>query len=179
MMADMLMGCVLAGGQSRRFGSDKALALLDGETLIDRAVRQLRAWCGDVVVAGRVEAPATTVADWPAADMGPLGGLAGALRHARDGGYGAVLACGVDSVGLPADTPALLSPGPACFSSQPVVGLWPVTTLPVLERLLTGPGRNSFVHFAQLSGARMVDAPCPPANINTPADLADIGKTVE
>ena len=34
---------VLAGGKSSRFGSDKALATLEGETLITRCVRGLLA----------------------------------------------------------------------------------------------------------------------------------------
>jgi len=34
---------VLAGGESRRFGSDKALAQFRGEPLISRVVRELRA----------------------------------------------------------------------------------------------------------------------------------------
>ena len=34
----MILGAVLAGGKSTRFGSDKAVAVLGGETLLMRAV---------------------------------------------------------------------------------------------------------------------------------------------
>src|SRR5690606_29222583 len=37
------LGAVLAGGRSRRFGSDKASAMLGEETLLGRAVGTLRA----------------------------------------------------------------------------------------------------------------------------------------
>lgn len=76
----MILGVVLAGGKSSRFGSDKALAELDGHTLISRAVDALAGWCEYVVVAGRETAPAPTLPDWPAAGMGPLAGLAAALQ---------------------------------------------------------------------------------------------------
>ena len=56
----MTLGAVLAGGQSSRFGSDKALAVLDGQTLLTRAVATLAQWCDTVVVVGRSEAPAPT-----------------------------------------------------------------------------------------------------------------------
>ena len=49
----MILGAVLAGGLSTRFGSDKALAELDGHTLIARAVDALSGWCEYVVVVGR------------------------------------------------------------------------------------------------------------------------------
>src|SRR5687768_5356431 len=49
----MILGAVLAGGQSSRFGSDKALAELDGRTLIARAVDALAGWCEYVVAVGR------------------------------------------------------------------------------------------------------------------------------
>lgn len=166
------LGCVLAGGQSRRFGSDKALAVIDGASLLEHAVTRLRAWCGEVVIAGRAEGPAAGVADWPRPGMGPLGGLAGALRHARDAGFAAVLSCGVDSFALPADTPDLLAPGPACFAGQPVIGLWPVAGLDSLEAILAGDEPHSMYRLAEESGARRVTPRRAPANVNRPEDLA-------
>ena len=173
----MILGAVLAGGQSSRFGSDKALAELDGHTLLARAVGQLSAWCGSVVVVGRTEAPAPTLPatflpDWPRAGMGPLGGLAAALRHAANNRYEAVLSIGVDAPLLPGYLPALLGPGPAYLAAQPVIGLWPVGTLSAIEAILQGDTRHSMRAFAEATKARPVTLASIPANINTPEDLA-------
>ncbi|MCB2046894.1 MAG: molybdenum cofactor guanylyltransferase [Novosphingobium sp.] len=168
----MILGCVLAGGRSSRFGSDKALAELHGHTLLARAVDALSGWCEYVVVAGRETAPAPTVPDWPAPGSGPLGGIAAALHHARDEGYEAVLTIGVDSIGLPENLSDLLAPGPAFLESQPVVGLWPASAVEAIEAVLTGEGRHSMLAFAEAIGARPVKLAAKPANINTPADLA-------
>lgn len=166
-----LLGCVLAGGQSRRFGSDKALAILRGTTLLEHAIAMLGHQCDGVVVAGRTLEGVDCVADWPSAGQGPLGGLAGALHHARQANYGSVLAIGVDSLGLPDDLACVLAPGPACLAQQPVVGLWPVATLPVLEAIMTGGERRSMLHFAKRTGARLIELDAPPGNVNTPQDL--------
>jgi len=168
----MILGAVLAGGKSARFGSDKALAELDGRTLIARAVDALSGWCEHVVVVGRETAPAPTLPDWPRSDMGPLAGLAAALHHAVDEGYDAVLSCGVDSVDLPDNLLALLSPAPACLATQPVVGLWLASDLPAVEMILSGEGKHSMFRLAEAIGARKVNLATPPANINTQADLA-------
>ena len=168
----MILGAVLAGGQSLRFGSDKALAMLDGLTLLDRAVSSLAQLCDAVVVVGRETAPAATLPDRPRAGMGPLGGLAAALHHAGEGGYTAVLSCSVDSLGLDAGLRDALEPAPAYVSSQPVIGLWPASASPVLDALLAGEGRHSMRSFAEAIGARPVQFSHNPANINTPADLA-------
>ena len=77
----MILGAVLAGGKSTRFGSDKALAEVAGHTLMAQAVDTLSGWCDHVIVIGRETAPAPTLPDWPAAGMGPLGGIAAALRQ--------------------------------------------------------------------------------------------------
>ena len=168
----MILGVVLAGGKSTRFGSDKALAELGGRTLIARAVDALALWCEYVVVVGRETAPAPTLPDWPRAGMGPLAGLAAALHLARDDGYEAVLSCGVDSTGLPDDLLALLSPAPAYLADQPVIGLWPASASPVLDALLESDARHSMRAFAEAIGAKPVKAAAKPANINTPADLS-------
>jgi molybdenum cofactor guanylyltransferase len=173
-MAERILGVVLAGGQSTRFGSDKALAQLRGHTLLSRAVDALSGWCEYVVVVGRETAPAPCLPDWPRPGMGPLGGIAAALHLARDEAYDAVLTCGVDSAVLPEKLPDLLYPGPAYLADQPVIGLWPASATSAIEAILTGDGKHSMRQFAESIGARAVQLAAKPANINTPADLAEL-----
>ena len=168
----MILGCVLAGGRSRRFGSDKALVRIDGLTLLEHAVATLRTWCVHVVIAGRADGPAPCIEDWPAADLGPLGGIAAALRLASERGDTSVLTCGVDSIPLPPDLPALLSPAPAFLAGQPVVGHWISANALTAAELLESGGSRSIRAFAAATGARAVPGGAEVANINTPADLA-------
>ena len=169
----MILGVVLAGGQSRRFGSDKALAELDGQTLLARAVDQLSGWCEHVVVVGRETAPAPCLPDWPRAGMGPLAGIAAALHLARDEGYDAVLSIGVDSPGLPDDLLQLLHPGPAYVADQPVIGLWAPSAVAAIEAILMGEGRHSMRAFGEAIGARPVRFDHVLVNINKISDLID------
>ena len=173
-----ILGCVLAGGQSTRFGSDKALALLGESNLLACAVDCLSLWCDRVVGVGRTQAPAPCLPDWPQAGMGPLGGIAAALRLAEEAGFDALLTIGVDSVGLPENLLDRLCPAPAYLAGQPVIGLWSHRDLGIagaaraVEDILCGTGRHSMRAFAEALGARAVQLDTNPANINTPADLA-------
>lgn len=168
----MILGAVLAGGQSSRFGSDKALAELHGRTLIARAVETLDGFCEKVIVVGRESAPAPTIPDWPRPGMGPLGGIAAALHMAQDEGFDSVLTCGVDSVALPEDLLELLSPPSAYLENQPVIGHWRADAASIVETLLQSAGRHSMIAFAKAANARGLQSANAPANINTPADLA-------
>lgn len=166
------LGAILAGGQARRFGSDKAHALYEGARLIDRVATALAAQCDAVIVCGRDEPGFACLADWPETGLGPLGGLAAALRHAEAQGFSHVLSAGVDAPDLPHDLAACLAgPGAAIVESQPVVGLWPVSASSALAAFLKKGGR-SFYRFADHIGARQVDLPAPLMNINRPEDLA-------
>jgi len=172
-MPGRVLGAVLAGGRAARFGSDKALAVLGGRTLLDHAISRLSGWCGEVVVVGRNAAPVPTLPDWPRPGMGPLGGMAAALRHAEAAGYAAVLTCGVDSLGLPEDLPELLAPAPAYVADQPVVGLWPAAEgARAVAAILGAETRHSMRALAEAVGARAVVLPVPSVNINRPEDLA-------
>ena len=160
------LGAVLAGGRSSRFGSDKALAMLDGRTLLDHALAALRPHCDAVIVVGRGE-----IADWPRADMGPLGGIAGALIHAADQGFDRVLTAPVDCVRLPDDLRTLLEPAPAFIETQPVIGLWPVASIDDLRAILEDGHDLAVRAYARRIGARAVSSDFVPPNINSTADL--------
>lgn len=166
-----LLGAILAGGQARRFGSDKAQALYEGARLIDRVAAALSAQCETVVVCGREESGFACIPDWPEPGLGPLGGLAAALRHAGEQGYSHVLSAGVDAPDLPHDLAVWLAgEGAAIVESQPVVGLWPVEAAPVLAAFLES-GSRSLYRFADHIGARRVELPSPLMNVNRPEDL--------
>jgi molybdopterin-guanine dinucleotide biosynthesis protein A len=82
-------GYVLAGGASSRFGSDKARAVLGGETVLARMRALTASVAGDVQViaaAGRYpDLCAATVPDrWPG--QGPLGGIITALAATHHSG---------------------------------------------------------------------------------------------
>ena len=167
-----LLGAILAGGQARRFGSEQAQAVWQGARLIDRVAAALGAQCAGVVVCGREEPDFACIPDWPETGLGPLGGLAAALRHAETGGFSHVLSAGVDVPDLPHDlAPSLAGEGAAIVESQPVVGLWPVSEFPALEAFLGGGGRSLY-RCADALGARRIDLPRALMNVNRPADLA-------
>jgi molybdopterin-guanine dinucleotide biosynthesis protein A len=168
----MILGVVLAGGRSSRFGSDKALAELGGKPLLDHAVGRLTDWCDDVVIAGRETGPAKCIPDWPQADMGPLGGIAAGLRHAEANGFDSTLTCSVDSFDLPENLPALLAKPPCYLADQPVIGHWPASAARTVETILTTDGKHSLRQFADAINAKPVKTGVKAANINTPADLA-------
>jgi len=167
----VILGAILAGGQARRFGSDKAQALYQGARLIDRVAAALGAQCWAVVVCGRDEPGFSCIPDWPEAGLGPLGGLAAAMLQAQADGFTHVLSAGVDVPDLPHDLAASLAgEGASIVESQPVVGLWPVAALPALEAFLNGGGRSLY-RFADHIGARRIDLPAALMNVNRPEDL--------
>jgi molybdopterin-guanine dinucleotide biosynthesis protein A len=167
-----LLGAILAGGQSRRFGSDKAEAIFEGKRLLDHVADALRPQVSALVVAGRKWAGMTAVVDIPTAGLGPLGGLAGALEHACRHDFDAVLSSGCDLVGIPADLAAQLGPGPAIVDDQPLLGLWPAELAAPLAQWLAGPQNRSVYRFADHIGARRIRLDVAVRNANRPEDLA-------
>jgi molybdenum cofactor guanylyltransferase len=77
-----IFGFVQAGGESKRFGSDKALSVLGGRTMLARTSQLVLTACGNVrLVAAKgkySDPPGEILADrWPG--EGPLGGILTAL----------------------------------------------------------------------------------------------------
>ena len=174
---------MIAGGRSSRFGGDKGVALLGGVPLIDHAVAAIAPLTDAVVVCGRAWVGMVSLADRPRPGLGPLGGIAAALAHAEAAGFGRVLTVGCDMPGVSgALLRALLDAAPAWCRDAPILGCFPASAGGALNRLLDLPldvgaakqRHLSIRRWAESIGATAIASPTPLANVNTPADLADL-----
>jgi molybdenum cofactor guanylyltransferase len=162
-----LLGAILAGGQSRRFGRDKAAALVGGRALIDRVADALGPQVDALIVVGRGD-----IDDRPAPGLGPLGGLCAALDHGARHGFDAVLTAGCDVLPVPDDLATRLAPGPAVIEGQPLFGLWPTALAARLDAHLAAGGDRSLRGWIAATGARAVALDATLHNVNTEDDLA-------
>lgn len=166
------LGAILAGGQGRRFGGDKAAALLDGKPLIGHVADGLRGQVEALVVVGRNWPGLAMLDDRPRGAHGPLAGLNAALRHALDAGLDGVLSAGCDTLPIPSDTTArLMGPEPGYFEGHFLFGWWPAELSSLLEQHLAGENDRSMRGWIARCGARAVAPPGPLYNVNTQADL--------
>jgi molybdopterin-guanine dinucleotide biosynthesis protein A len=129
-----LTGVLLVGGASSRFGSPKALAQLQGETLAERAWRALGEACEERIAVGKesLGLPFPVLVE-PAEPQAPIAGVVAGLRAAAHD----------TAVFLPVDcplvTPALLrllGEQEAVPQTGPLPGAYSKADLPELERRL-------------------------------------------
>lgn len=168
---------LLVGGASRRFGSPKALARLDGRTLAEIGWETL-AFCDERIAVGkasdRLDLPFPLVDDGTEL-RAPIAGLVAALRAAAND----------LSVVLPVDTPRVGPPtlralADACADAAvsptgPLPGAYRKSALPALERGLAA-GELSLRDAIASLDVRIVDLDDTVlANVNTPNDLRDLG----
>ena len=169
-----LTGVLLVGGASRRFGSPKALARLNGRTLAEIGWETL-AFCDERIAVGKaadgLELP-FPILDDGTETRAPIAGVVAALRAARHD------VCVV----LPVDTPlvdrdALIALVDACADAAvpqtgPLPGAYRRSALPALERALAS-GRLALRHaLFGLDVARLELDPALLVNANTPEELA-------
>ncbi|WP_135227706.1 molybdenum cofactor guanylyltransferase [Deinococcus fonticola] len=173
---------ITAGGQSRRFGADKARAVLAGSTLLERVAGSLSRAGRRILIAppGKYLLPGWEAVADGRPGQGPLAGLETALKHA---GTGWVAFAGVD---LPLLTPAywetlLQARTPDSQSvqavhpargPQPLAALYHVSLLPDLTRMLDA-GERRLRQAAPPSRTALVSGLSERSfvNVNTPDDL--------
>ena len=164
-----LTGILLVGGASSRFGSPKANALLDGETLAERAWRTLGEACGHRLAVGKgdEELPFPVLADG-APERAAIHGVVAGLRAAP------TELCVVLPVDCPAITAAALHAlADACLDAAvpqtgPLPGAYRRSALPALES-----GELSLRRVLERLEVAVVELdPAQLANVNTPEDLA-------
>ncbi len=168
-------GILLVGGASSRFGSPKALARLEGETLAERAWRLLGEACEERLAVGKsaddLQLP-FDVLDDGSEIRAPLAGLVAGLRAAVTD------VCVVVPVDCPRLTPAALAQlAEACLDAAvpptgPLPGAYRRCALPVLERRLRAGELRLRDALSELDVAEIELAPGLLVNVNSPQDLA-------
>jgi molybdenum cofactor guanylyltransferase len=157
---------ILAGGQSRRMGLDKASLPFGGETMLERVVRVCQAACNKVVIVGGQQPPELpNVAHALDDGRGPLDGILAGLRRITPGGFAFATGC---------DSP-LLQPGlidllfekaasqrgvvPAANGHlHPTCAVYSPSLVPDIEALLQA-GERRAVAITRLPGVMLVEEP--------------------
>jgi molybdopterin-guanine dinucleotide biosynthesis protein A len=181
---DELTGLVLAGGRSRRMGTDKALLAVDGRPLLWRVAERLAEVCPRVVVAAGTRPlpplPWDRVDD-RVAGAGPLAGIIGGL------GVTTTPLLAVAAVDMPGVSPAVFTElasrwdgrAPAVVPRragrlEPLHAVWATSALPDLTALFDA-GERSPTRVLERLAATVVPIGGDGAwavSVNTPADLA-------
>ena len=194
-MTGRIFGIVLAGGESRRMGRDKALVRLGGLRLVDRTVARLAPQVAALAVsrhAGGLDglpAGVAVVTDATGPHSGPLAGLLAGLDWvaSRDPAATHAVSVPVDAPFLPVDLVARLweardaagAASAVALSGERrhgVAALWPVAAREPLRAAMNAEGLRRVGVFLDRLGpaaARWATDPVDPfLNINAPEDLA-------
>ncbi len=184
-----LAAIITAGGASRRFGRDKALARLDGQTLLERVAGSLDACSPKLIVAppGKYALTGWTLTPDARPGEGPLAGLETGLGALPPQTWAAFAA-----VDLPQLTPAfwsVLSTFTAAEAqavighsaderAQPLAALYHVSALATVTALLDAGERRMSALLDRLGVIRVpweaLEGAAPQAyhNVNRPEDLS-------
>jgi molybdopterin-guanine dinucleotide biosynthesis protein A len=199
-----IAGALVVGGIGRRYGSDKALAVVAGERNIDRGWRALANFTPRWAIAGSHERTALlkrTLSDTPistalvaddVSGFGPMGGLATGLRLAAAAQVDALALLAVDLPHLhsdywawllnraPSDTPPALVPRDSGGRWHPLAGLYQVE-LACAAATAIETSHASLQRFLTEQGAHPVAIEGPLMrvlhNLNSPSDALDVGLT--
>jgi molybdopterin-guanine dinucleotide biosynthesis protein A len=180
-----LLGAVLAGGQSRRLGRDKASEFIHGISLVERAAAVLEPTCSEVIVVS--SRPDTRSGRWELIsdqweDCGPLGGIEAALSHAAGRGYDAVflLACDLPLVDARIVETIVAAAGDAAAAAperggmpgfEPLCALYKASCLAAARELLVSGTRMAQALFSRVDGVLVASPRAVFLNVNTQEDL--------
>lgn len=171
-----ILGAIIAGGKSRRFGSDKTVAELQGKPLIQHVIDELTPQCDKLVICGRNWKDHVMLADRPHNDMGPLAGLCAALHFAAENGFDYVYSAACDV--LPVANASAFSEygttegGARYIQGHYLSGIWPARLSLLLDIHLAATSDFSIRKWIEISGALPCDDPRQSSNLNTAADFA-------
>lgn len=181
-MKEKIAGIVLAGGQSSRFGQDKAMTAFGGRPLISWSLDALSPVCRIKAINGpKATADAMRLAAIPdeaaIAGTGPLVGILAGLDWAVSQGCGGLMTVPCDTPFLPPDMAAnllsALKEAPVAAAraerNHALCAIWRPETRNILRRQIMGGRYPALDEFLETLGGVWVNFPDEKAfaNLNT------------
>ncbi len=191
-------GVILAGGLARRMGGaaespgDKALIMLGGRTLLDRAVERFAPQIDSIVInangdGSRFSTELAVIPDLDESRSGPLAGVLAGLDYAKREGASHIVTIAVDTPFFPNNLVSGLKQSAeaqgvplACAKTgdrtHPVFGFWPVALAEDLQEAMDAGMRKVDRWTGKHGCAEAVfeAEPFDPFfNVNTPEDLIE------
>ena len=89
MSENNILGVVLAGGKSKRFGKDKSTIKLNGKTLIEHTLDKIKSKLNKIIIVSndKVLKNYITINDCIDGQLGPLVGVLSAMKWIKDNNY--------------------------------------------------------------------------------------------
>jgi molybdopterin-guanine dinucleotide biosynthesis protein A len=197
-LTENVVGIVIAGGRSVRFGGEKAAAVLAGKPLLMWAALRLQRSCRSVAINARSGTEAEALAsraglsvlhDAEGDPQGPLAGVKAGLMWAEEQGARLLAVSPCDVPMLPLDLfPRLIdaaSSGAAMAQTddglQPLCAVWPVSALAAVRDALTrGRHPATWMMLEKIGARRVYFQPATAfVNINTRAELTELANRLE
>ncbi len=181
-----LTGVILAGGQSRRMGCDKAFLKVHDLTFIEAIIKAVAPLVGRVIIIAndqQYEQFGLDVFEDLVKDSGPVAGIFTAMKHSTSP-YILVLSCDIPLVhselltylienSIPTDLNIMTVLG----KKQPLTAIYNKNTMPIFADALERKALKLRLLLEQMNGHNIA---CPNhfipslANINTPEELEQI-----
>lgn len=186
---DLVVGVILAGGQSRRMGGgDKCLRQLAGQAMLAHVISRLQPQCASLVINANgaperfSEFHLPVTPDTLLGHAGPLAGVLAGMRwaHAHASGAHWVASVSADAPFIPidlvqrladhlsqqaTDRRAAVALAQSGGRLHPVIGLWPLTLMEDLETALA-EGMRKVLAWTDRHGTLAVEFPFEPVGSN-------------
>ena len=197
MSENNILGVILAGGKSNRFGEDKSKVKLNGKTLLDHTLDKIKSKFNKIIIVSnsKILKKYTTINDYIDGQLGPLVGVLSAMKWIKKNNY----PCNW-IVTFPCDTPffnislidkfveasklndSLLYFVKSKEKRHNIFGLW---SLELIETLENDIMQNNYIKveiWANKIGVKTINISYkdvdPFFNINTKEDLAEAEKII-
>ena len=89
MIENNILGVVLAGGKSKRFGEDKSKVKLNGKTLLDHTLDKIKSKFNKILIVSNnnITKDYITIKDCIVGQLGPLAGVLSAMKWVKKNNY--------------------------------------------------------------------------------------------
>ena len=198
MSENNILGVVLAGGKSKRFGEDKSTIKLNGKTLIEHTLDKIKSKLNKIIIVSndKVLKNYITINDCIDGQLGPLVGVLSAMKWIKDNNYSYNWI-----ITFPCDTPffnisiidkfvevsklndSLLYFAKSEEKRHNIFGLWSLKLIETLEMDIVKNNHRKVEKWADKIGVKTINIPYkevdPFFNINTKEDLKEAKKILK